>query len=295
MRFKRVLQEHLKFILEKEELEILPRGFQSIGSIMILKLDKRLLEKKILIGEACFKIYPYIKSIYLNLGIIKGQMRQPERIEFLMGVDQPIIIHKEHEVKYKLDITKIMFSKGNLKERKFLTTFVKPGEILVDMFAGIGYFSLPIAKHTKVAKIYSIELNPVSFHYLKENIILNHLENKIIPINGDCKVEVRKLSEAGIKADRIVMGVFPAPIEYIEDALTLTKEEGTTIHFEGVVDKYNYVDLFNTFSTIANNNGYLSNLTSERFVKSYGPNLAHVVLDIFVVKNKNHRSINFDI
>ncbi len=286
MRFKGFLQENLKDCLNQEELSLLPRGFQSIGSIMILKLDKRLLKKKNLIGEVCLKIYPYIKSVYLNLGVIKGQLRQPERIEFLKGIDNPIIIHKEHGVKYKFDITKIMFSKGNLKERKFLTTFVKSGEIVVDMFAGIGYFSLPIAKHTNVNKIYSIELNPVSFEYLKENIELNHLENRIVPINGDSKVEVRKLSDIGIKVDRIVMGVFPAPINYIEDALTLIKEEGTTIHFEGVVDKFKYRELFNTFKDIASRNGYLSTLSSYRFVKSYGPNLVHVVLDILVVKDK---------
>ena len=145
-------------------------------------------------------------------------------------------------------MTKIMFSKGNLKERKILATFVKEGEIIVDMFAGIGYFSLPIGKHSNVKKIYSIEINPNSFKSLIENIKINHLEEIIMPINGNCKEEVLKLSNSGIRADRVIMGVFPAPIDYIKEALTLTKEEGSVYHFEGVVEKEKHISLFNNFN-----------------------------------------------
>ena len=100
-------------------------------------------------------------------------------MELIAGEDNPIVEHKEHEVIYRFDITKIMFSKGNINERKYLATLVRENEIIVDMFAGIGYFSLPIAKNAKPAKIYSIELNPDSFYYLVENIKINHLEEKI--------------------------------------------------------------------------------------------------------------------
>ncbi|MHA2326744.1 MAG: class I SAM-dependent methyltransferase, partial [Promethearchaeota archaeon] len=210
--------------------------------------------------------------------------REPENIEFITGENNPVIEHKEHDVKYRFDITKIMFSKGNLNERRFLATLVKEGEIIVDMFAGIGYFSLPIARHSLVERIYSIELNPDSFKSLIENIRINHLEEKIVPINGNCKQEVLKLSDSGIRADRVIMGVFPAPLEYIKEALTLTKDGGTIIHFEGVTDKGNYMSLFNEFSEVALRENCVCELKSYRYVKSYGPKLAHTVLDIIVKK-----------
>jgi tRNA wybutosine-synthesizing protein 2 len=153
------------------------------------------------------------------------------------------------------------------------------------MFAGIGYFSLPIAKHSKPKKIYSIELNPESFKYLKENIKLNHFEDIIIPINGDCKEEVKKLSKSGVKADRVIMGVFPAPKAFIKEALTLAKIEGTIYHYEGVVDKDKYLDLFNEFKKFAELSDCRCELMAKRFVKSYGPGLYHVVFDIIVYKN----------
>ncbi len=286
MGFRENLKEALKGDLIEDELSLLPRGFQAIGKVMIIKLKSKLLEKKKIIGKACLELIPYIKSVYVNLGKITGTFREPESIELIAGEDNPIVEHKEHGVFYRFDIKKIIFSKGNITERKHLATLVKPGEAIVDMFAGIGYFSLPIAKHSQVDKIYSIELNPVSYQFLVENIKLNHLEEKIIPIWGNCKEEVLKLSKKGIIADRVIMGIFPAPKEFIKEALTLAKDHGTIFHYEGVVVKERYMDLFNEFNEIASMNSFTCNLLTHRFVKSYGPHLYHVVLDIKTSRNK---------
>ena len=285
MKFKKKLSEELSNLLTVSELSFLPRGFQTLGDVIILKLKPELFSKKEIIGKAYLGLLPSIRSIYLNKGKITGAFREPEEIEFLAGINNPIVEHKEHGITYRFDITKIMFSKGNLKERKILATLVQDGEIVVDMFAGIGYFSLPIGKHSNAEKIYSIEINPNSFKFLIENIKINHLEEKIVPISGNCKEEVLKLSDSGIKADHVVMGVFPAPIDYIKTALTLTKEKGTIFHFEGVVEKEDYMSLFNEFNDVAMSQSYICDLKSYRIVKSYGPKLYHVVLDIFVLKN----------
>ncbi|MFX0039744.1 MAG: class I SAM-dependent methyltransferase family protein [Candidatus Heimdallarchaeota archaeon] len=284
MGFKDKLKEQLKKELTEEQLSLLPRGFQTLGQVIILKLNPKIIEKKELIGKKCLEIFPSIKSVYINKGKISGTFREPDNIEFLLGIKNPIVEHKEHGLIYRFDITKIMFSKGNVNERKYLPTLVKNGEIIVDMFAGIGYFSLPIAKHSPAGKIYSIELNPESYNYLVENIKINHLDEKIIPIKGNCKIEVVKLSKSGIKADRVIMGVFPAPKDYIKEGLSLVKDEGTMFHYEGVVEKDNINNLFREFNEIASKEGYNCELKSYRIVKSYGPNLFHTVLDIFVIK-----------
>ncbi|MFX0043695.1 MAG: class I SAM-dependent methyltransferase family protein [Candidatus Hodarchaeota archaeon] len=284
MGFKDKLKKKLKGSLTEVELSALPRGFQTVGKVIILKLNSILIKKKEIIGKACLELFPNIRSIYINLGRIVGTFREPENIEYLAGEDNPIVEHREHGIIYKFDITKIMFSKGNVNERKYLATLIKDGEIIVDMFAGIGYFSLPIATHALPEKIYSIEINPVSYNFLLENIRINHLEDIIFPISGNSKEEVLNLSKSGIKADRVIMGVFPAPKEFIKEALSLTKDNGTIFHYEGVVGKDKYDSLFKEFNEEAKKVSFKSELKQHRIIKSYGPNLYHTVLDILAYK-----------
>ncbi len=282
MGFKSKLQKELCGVLSDEELTLLPSGFQTIGKVIVIKLKSGLLNKKQLIADAYLDLLPYICSVYINQGGIEGRYRTPERIEHLAGEKDPIVIHKEHGVKYKFNITKIMFSQGNLKERKHLAGLVGDKEIVVDMFAGIGYFSLPIAVLSLPKKIYSIEINPTAYKFLVENIQLNKVEGKVVPLHGNCKEEAIKLSKEGIRADRIIMGVFPAPKDYIEEALLLARNSGTVIHYEGVVDADDELKLFKEFANIAEKSDFETELLDKRFVKSYGPNLYHVVYDIQV-------------
>jgi len=284
MGFKDNLKEKLKDFLNEKEISLLPRGFQTLGKVIIIKLPPNLLAKKKIIADAYLDLFPNIKSVYINLGKVKGQFRQPEKIEFIAGENNPIVDHREHGILYRFNFTKIMFSMGNLNERKHLATLVKDGEIIVDMFAGIGYFSLPIAKHARPERIFSIELNPDAYKSLIKNIKLNQMKEIIVPIYGDSKIQVVRLFESGIRADRVIMGVFPAPKDYIKEALLLAKEDGTIYHYEGVVDKEGYMDLFTEFKEIAESQYCQCKLISKRFVKSYGPNLYHVVLDIEVLK-----------
>ncbi|MFX1316691.1 MAG: class I SAM-dependent methyltransferase family protein [Promethearchaeota archaeon] len=284
MGLKDKLKEELRSLLTEEELLLLPRGFQTVGNTIILKLHPKLKKKREVIGKAYLKFLPNIRSIYINLGRIIGTSREPERIEYVVGENNPIVEHKEHGIIYRFDITKIMFSKGNVNERRYLATLVKDGEIIVDMFAGIGYFSLPIAKHASPEKIYSIEINPVAYNFLIENIKINHLEDVINPILGDSKKEVLNLSKSGISADRVIMGVFPAPKDFIKEALSLTKDNGTTFHYEGIVSKEDFMILFEEFNEEARKIGYKSEIQGQRIVKSYGPRLNHIVLDILALK-----------
>src|SRR3989338_4297091 len=169
MPFKEQLKEKLKEKIKEDELELLPSGFQRIGDIIILNLKKGLIIYKSEIGKAVSNIFPNIKTICNRTGEITGEFREPQ-IEVIYGDKNTETIVIENGCKYKFDAGKIMFAKGNLNERVRIAGLVKKGEIVVDMFAGIGYFTLNIGRAGKAKKVYSIEKNPVSFKYLQENI-----------------------------------------------------------------------------------------------------------------------------
>ena len=142
----------------------IPGSFQVIGSISLLKFPRnsRFSAKgKQKISEAVMKILPNVRTV-CEISGIGGEFRKP-KIRFLAGDKSFKTIHKEHGISYAIDVSTTMFSKGNLFERQRLISQIKPNEYIIDMFAGIGYFSLGLAKFSKAKRVISIEKNPVSF------------------------------------------------------------------------------------------------------------------------------------
>lgn len=280
--FRDKLREALQKELDERELALLPRGFQQIGKVVILNLEKELWEKKVIIAKQVKSMVSNCDSVCLNVGSITGQYRTPE-IELLLGKTTETL-HKEHGTLYSLDCAKIMFSKGNISERKRIPNLVSEGEIVFDFFAGIGYFSLNIARFASPKQIYAFELNPISFHYLKENIELNKLTNKITPVLGDCNQEAPKV---GVKADRIIMGILPAPKESLPTAFQVLSSDDAFIHYEGLLAENTKEDLLlHDVVTEAEKLERKVELIKCTRVKSFKPHVYHVCLDISVKKGK---------
>ena len=225
-----------------------------------------------------------VRSVCLKEGGITGTFREPQ-ISVIAGDKCTVVTHFENGCYYNLDIKKIMFAKGNLSERVRIAKQVRHDEIIVDMFAGLGYFSVPIAKLGKPKKIYAIELNPVSFKFLKENLSLNKIEGIVEAINGDSKEEVLKLVENGVKADRVLMGYLPPPKEFLPYAMKIIKKKGF-LHYEDLI-RTEYVDedvgkAMKLISDAAAAEGLKVKLLLAKRVKGYAPKIEHYVLDIAV-------------
>ncbi len=256
--------------------ERLPNSYQIIGDVMLLKfLRIRNAKDKTKVAEALLKLFPYIKTV-CEIKEIRGELREPEIIK--LAGDGTETVHKENGILYKLDVSKIMFSKGNLSERKRLIGQVKGGEIILDMFAGIGYFSLGLAKLTKAREILAIEKNPVAYNYLTENISLNKITN-INAIQGDC----RQFSDSFRKSfDRIIMGYLPNTEAFLPYALFMAKN-GCIIHFHNTYKKEELwkKPIVHIEEACSKANARLE-IISKKKVKSYSPNRWHVVIDFCV-------------
>lgn len=281
MSFKNLLKERLK-LKSNENFDKLPTGFQRVGDIIIINLDISLYNYKKEIGNAILEIFK-VKSVCNKFGGIKGEFREPQ-IEIIAGSDDTVVNHLENGIKYRFDIRKVMFAKGNLNERARYPKLIKDGEIVLDMFAGLGYFSLPIAKLSGSKKIYSIEINPVSFKFFEENIKLNNVNN-IEAINGDNRKIIDDLVNKGIKVDRVLMGYLPPPKEFLPWAFKILNKKGF-LHYEDILtvgnEKEESEKIMVMISDVAKDYGFEIELFHLQDVKSYGPKKHHYVFDILV-------------
>lgn len=274
-KFREIVKEKLRKRVSRDILELAPSGFQRIGSIAIISLPDDLHKHSRSIGNTLLKNFPYIKTVCMKTGSVSGEFREP-MVSVIAGDKNTVTTHKENRCLYRIDVSKLMFSKGNLSERARLAGLVQPGETVVDMFSGIGYFSIPIARLARPARVFAIDKNPVAIEYLKENIKLNRVEGKIIPVFGDCR-EVR----FGDIGDRIVMGFLPGTSGFLPAAFEAMKPEGGVIHYH---DTFPEEELWerpvSILESAAFKNGYmLERITYRNRIKEYAPNVFHVVLD----------------
>lgn len=232
-----------------------------IGDILVLKNEPKDLQELLKLPE--------VKRI-VKLGRINGPKREPD-VKILVG-DNTETVHRENHCFFKLDVAKVMWSKGNTTERQRIAQIVENHETVVDMFAGIGYFSIPIAVHSKPEKIYSIEINPVSYGYLKENIVLNNVENIIEPIYGDCR-EVAPLEIA----DRVLMGYIGNTHDFLDAAMKILKPGGIIHYHESVPDFLKFKRPPQRIINAAK--GREVEILKKRIIKKYSPGVYHVVID----------------
>ena len=209
-----------------------------------------------------------VKTV-MKVDHIHGTKREPV-IKLLYGEDTETI-NKENGCLFKLDLKKVMWSKGNNNERIRIAKLVEDNETVIDMFAGIGYFSIPIGVHSNAKQVYSIEINPNSFHYLKENIKLNKINN-IIPLLGDC-MDITP----NYNADRIIMGYVKTTHHYLKTAIDSLNKGGVIHYHETVPEKLMDTRPINRITEVAGDRS-VEFLKLNR-VKKYSPGVFHVVCD----------------
>ncbi|MEM3598444.1 MAG: class I SAM-dependent methyltransferase family protein [Candidatus Hadarchaeum sp.] len=265
------LHESLQGILTKKELELLPRRFKRIGHVAIINLPDELLNRS---QEIALKIMELTgaKTVALSEGGITGKFRVP-RLRVIAGNPNTEVIHVENGCRFKMDVAKVMFSPGNVHERKRIADLVSPGEVVVDLFAGVGQFSIPIAVHAKPRRVHSIEMNQIAFGYLQENVRINKVGHIVRPIMGDCSAVAPK----GV-ADRVIMGILHVTHRYLPLAMEVLKPEGGVIHYhETVPSPLRFKRPVERIFQAAG--GREVEIINRRVVKRYSPGVDHVVVD----------------
>ena len=209
-----------------------------------------------------------VKTI-MKIDHIQGTKREP--VYNIIYGSETETINKENGCLFKLDLAKVMWSKGNNNERLRIAKLVEDDAVVLDMFAGIGYFSIPIGVHSNAKQIYSIEINPNSYFYLNENIKLNKLDN-VTPILGDCKIHAPKY-----KADRIVMGYVKTTHHYLDVAINSLNGGGILHYHETVPEKLMKTRPVDRIISQAGDRDV--EILKINKIKKYAPGVEHIVVD----------------
>ena len=275
-----MLKKSLENILTSKESDELISAFDQIGNIIVVRIPNSLLSKKKIIGETLLNQVKIVKSVFYQSSDVEGDFRT-RNLEILAGEDNTETEYKEFGCKFIVDVANAFFSPRLSTERERIAKLTQDGETMVNMFAGVGMFSIMTAKKKKCA-VYSIDLNPIASKLCEKNIVLNKLVGKIISINGDASRIIQE--QLMDKSDRTLMLLPERSDEFLDSAINTTKNGGiihyySHIHSDkkleaGKLSEEHYLKVTSVKSEIL----------GSKIVRAVGPRYYQTVVDVKITK-----------
>jgi tRNA (guanine37-N1)-methyltransferase len=254
-----------------------------VGDIAIVRLSDVSKKYSLEIAGAVLKVHKNLKTVLTQTGAVYGDFRL-KRLEFVAGESRTVTTHREWGCLFLVDVEECYFSPRLSYERMRIAKQVAIGEVVVNMFAGAGCFSILIAKHSNAKKVYSIDVNPSAIRYMQENIRLNGVFGRVSSLLGDAK-EIVGRNLQGI-ADRVLMPLPEKALEYLPFALAALKKTGGWIHYYGFEygkkKEWATAKIRLKVSERLQGLGAAFDIQHARIVRTVGPNWHQVVLDIRV-------------
>jgi tRNA (guanine37-N1)-methyltransferase len=277
----KMLKEILQERLDSTELEKLSSSFDIIGTIAIIKIPESLTSKRKLIADALIEEIRPVKSVFCQVSAIEGDYRL-RKLELISGENSPITVYKEHGCTFKVDVINTYFSPRLSTERLRIAKLTEPNEVIVNMFGGVGTFSIIISRYNNSAKVYSIDSNPIAIDMCRQNIEINKLTGNVFPVLGDAEQEIHK----GLKgiAKRVLMPLPEKAKDFVDAAVSSLENGSGTIHYfchVGADNKNNAIQngIMDTSESFSKFDHTIRNV---RVVREVGPRFYQIVSDVMV-------------
>ena len=285
IQLKRNLKTVLSGKLEPKQLKRIYKSFDIVGDIAIIRVPEFQRHQSKIVAEAIMSVHREVRAVWRQSSSVSGDFRL-RSLEFVLGEKRTETLYREHGCVYRTDLRKAYFSPRLSYERMRIAGLTKKREEVVNMFAGVGCYSIAIAKHSEPLKVYSVDINPSAFKYLLENIRLNRAETVVVPLQGDAKTVIE--TELQNVADRVLMPLPEKAYEYLDAAILALKPAGGWIHYysfehanknEDPIKKAE-IKLAEKLSTLCSD----FRVEFGRIIRTIGPRWHQIVLDIHVRK-----------
>ena len=277
----KMLKKVLQDVLSEKENEQLISAFDQIGDIIIVRIPDSLVSKKQVIGKTLLEQVSTANSVFYQSSPVEGDFRT-RQLKIIAGENKTQTEYKENGCKFIVDVEKAFFSPRLSTERERIAGLVKDGEIVINMFGGVGMFSLLAAKNT-ACTVYNIDLNPIAAQLCKENTHINKLKGKVISLNGDATQVINEQLVG--KADRILMLLPERSDEFLDSAVLGLKNKGIIHYYSHMhADKKQDAAKLSEGHFLSVNKTDAEIITS-RNVRPIGPRFYQTVVDVEISKN----------
>lgn len=247
-----------------------PVSYERIGEVVIVDEDDP--DRARELADAIVASDLPVRTVLNRASKIQGEERVREW-EVLVG-EETAALHREYGHEFALDLARVYFSPRLATERHRVVSQVEPGEHVLDMFAGVGPFAIPMA--ARGAEVVGVDVNETAIEYLRENAARNDVAKAVTAIHGDVREVAGDYTDW---ADRIVMNLPHSAAAFLDTAVRCAGEE-CVIHYYDMAHEDDRFGPGEQAVRGAAEPEYEVTVETRRTVRSYAPHEYNVVLDV---------------
>lgn len=285
-----MLKRSLEGILTKSEADEFVSAFDQIGEIIIVRIPDALMPKRHQIGQALLDDVKIARSVFCQVSSVDGEYRT-RRLEIIAGISDTTTTYRESGCRFVVDVERAFFSPRLSHERERIAGLIHNNETILNMFGGIGMFSILAAMRTACV-VYNVDSNPVASELCQKNIALNEYSRKkknkrkmagrVVSICGDASQVVRDMFDG--TCDRTLMLLPERSDDFLKSAVRATADGGMIHYYSHVhadckkdaprLSERHYLDVAPVRSEVLH----------SRIVRPVGPRYYQTVVDAIIHK-----------
>lgn len=257
-----------------EELLGFRPSFEIVGDIAIAEVEEADAER---VASALMAANRSIRTVIVPISDVEGEFRT-RRFRHVAGEERTVTVHKEHGLRYRIDLQGAYFTPRLGTERLRVAKQIRRSDTVLDMFAGVGPFALLMAK--KGARVIAMDKNPVAAKYMRENAHLNKIENIEI-LEGDANELALRYADS---ADHVIMNLPHSASQFLIPAMKAAKSGGI-VHYYAISPEDALYGDWTKIMQAAERIGARAEVVYQGVVRSYAPHRLNVVIDFRVDKS----------
>lgn len=204
-------------------LPLLPSSFDIVGTKCIIKIPAALEYMEESIGEAIMETHPSLDTVFADQGVSGPfRIRMVRKIAGTGGTETEV---REYGMRFRTDVARTFYSPRLAEERRRIAGTAH-GETVLDMFSGVGPFTVAMAK--RGCEVVALDINPYAVSYAKENAALNGVRAEAHLADAS--------AYGGRRFSRIIMNLPLSSSLYLGKAVELLEMEGTIDYYEQMQD-----------------------------------------------------------
>jgi len=213
------------------------------------------------------------ETVVVRASKVRGEFRVRE-FEVLAG-NGTETVHREYGHEFRLDVAEVYFSPRLATERHRVAERTREGERVVDMFAGVGPFAVPMA--ARGADVLAVDKNPVAARYCRENVRRNGVADRVEVREADARDVA---ADAPGDADRIVMNLPHSADDFLPSAVAFAGDDCLVHYYDIQPEDDPFGPARRAAEAAVEETGYEVTVADERVVRSYAPHELNVRVDL---------------